>query len=108
MITITITTTITTTRLRSRMIEEEDEDEDNEPAAPGAETAGVAIKCYYESDIRTINIPRDVPLRDLRMIIAKTYGLKNGDALPSPRSWVIHSFNGGLLRVLTLSAPHMR
>jgi hypothetical protein len=45
----------------------------------------VTIKCYYESDIRTINIPRDVPLRDLRMIIAKTYGLKNGDATP-PRT----------------------
>lgn len=68
-------------RLRSRAIEEEDEDEDNEPAAPGAETAGVTIKCYYESDIRTINIPRDVPLRDLRMIIAKTYGLKNDNFL---------------------------
>jgi hypothetical protein len=57
----------------------DDEDEDDEiETASGTETAGVAIKCYYESDIRTISIPRDVPLRDLRMIIAKTYGLKNG------------------------------
>jgi hypothetical protein len=67
--------------LKSQMILDDEDEDDEIETASGTETAGVAIKCYYESDIRTISIPRDVPLRDLRMIIAKTYGLKNDNFL---------------------------
>lgn len=59
------------------IVEEELDDEDGEAASP--ETTGVVVKCYYESDIRSITIPRDGPLRDLRALVAKTYALKDGN-----------------------------